>query len=521
MPKGRTGRGGVSGASGEVTGGSGLGAGMGGGGSASTAGALNEIMAGRDQVAPAVDPEAAAAGQLVTGPFEVEVPSRTRSGRPETMSVTFISEDEAEVDSGSGRTYRTSVERCTCPDYIYRRGTCRHMEAYNQALGLRETRVRSDSTSTGGVSGWEQDDMQREENGTLRELDQLEERERQERLARWEEYQRQHDDGTFLTRDDEAFNNLYEMASDSSNIEYQYENVLGGSENTFGIEIEFTGADLNAVARDMHAAGLVSSSTYNGYHDGRVPGMWAVERDGSVSSGNIGGEVISPVLRDNPETWRQLEKVCEIVRRNGGQVDMRCGGHVHVGADPLDERTWRWMRLARLVSGFEDVIYRVAAGGESGGEHRGVRDNYHYSAPMPVAVDRFFHNRRVDPNYLISEISPRRYYGLNLKNVGQGNKNTVEFRHFNGSLDPKQIQVNVKIANAIVHAAQSIRKNRVSTRERAQLIPDHPNRLGGSNRNADNDGHDQVRRFVDTIFNNAKDKAAALWLYATSRWQRR
>lgn len=519
MPKGRTGRAGASGGSGAAPGG--VGSGMSGGGSASVAGALNEVLAGADQMAPAVDPDATAAGQLVTGPFEVEVPSRTRGGPPETLSVTFISEDEAEVDSGSGRTYRTSVDRCTCPDYIYRRGTCRHMEAFDRALGLRDTRARGNSTAPGGVPEQERNDMQHEEQGTLRELDQAEEQERQERLARWEEYQRRHDDGVFLTRDEEAFNNLYELARDGSNVEYQYENVLGGSENTFGIEIEFTGADLNTVARELHAAGLVPSSTYNRYHDSRVQGMWAIEKDGSVSSGDIGGEVISPVLRDTPETWQQLEKVCEIVRRNGGRVDMRCGGHVHVGADPLDERTWRWMRLARLVGGFEDVLYRVAAGGESGGGHRGEGDGFHYSAPMPSAADRFFRDRRVDPQNLISELSPNRYYGLNMKNVGQGNKNTVEFRHFNGSLDPKQIQANVKVANALVHAAQGLRKNRASTRERAQLIPDRPSRLGESNRRADNDGHDQVRKFVDTIFNNAKDKAAALWLYATSRWQRR
>lgn len=513
MPKSRTGRGGGGGGSAGFDSGVAEGERLRGGGSASFAGA--------GQTAAAADPDAGAAGRLVTGPFEVEMPSRARGGQPETVRVTFISEDEAEVDSGSGRSYRTSADRCSCPDYIYRRGSCRHMEAFSRALGVREAGVRGNSTSTGGVPVREQYDMQREERDALRDLDRAEERERRERLARWEEYQRQHGDGIFLTRDEEAFNNLYEMARDGSNVEYQYEGALGGSENTFGIELEFTGANLNTVARELHAAGLVPSPTCNRYHASRVPGMWAVERDGSVSSGDIGGEVISPVLRDTPETWRQLEKVCEIVRRNGGRVDMRCGGHVHVSADPLDERTWRWMRLARLVGGFEDVLYRVAAGGESGGGHRGEGGGFSYAAPMPAASDRFFRDRRVDPHTLISELSPNRYYGLNLKNVGQGNKNTVEFRHFNGSLDPKQIQANVKVANALVHAAQSLRKNRAGTRERAQLIPDRPTRLGETSRRADTDGHDQVRKFVDAIFNNAKDKAAALWLYATSRWQRR
>ncbi|MCL5058786.1 MAG: amidoligase family protein [Actinobacteria bacterium] len=520
MPKGRTGRGGGQAGPGRVAGGSGSGGSAGGGAGQGDSSVIEDVLEVISQVAATADQDAAAANQLVTGPFEVEVPSRTR-GRTDRLTVTFVSADEADVSSNSGRSYRTSVDRCNCPDYIYRRGACRHMEALNRAVGMRGRGSTGSHTPAGGVPAPEQTGMQNEEYSNLQELDAAEEQQRRERLARWEEYQRQHDDGTYLSRDENAFESLYELSRDGSNIEYEYENVLGGSENTFGIEIEFVGADINTVARDLHAAGLVSSPRRGGYHASRTPGMWAIERDGSVSDGDIGGEVISPVLRDTPETWRQLEKVCEIVKRNGGLVNMRCGGHVHVGADPLDESTWRWIRLARIAAGFEDVIYRMAAGGESQGRHRGEGGGFHYSAPAPRGVDRFFSNRRVSQSSLISEISPSRYFGLNLRNVGQGQKNTVEFRHFNGTLDPKQIQANVKIANAIVHAAENLRRNRDSTRERAQFIPGNPNRLGETVMSGDDEGHSQVRRFVDAIFNNSRDKAAALWLYATSRWQAR
>lgn len=519
MPKGRTGRGGGHVGTGRGSGSS-RGGGSPGGSGPGDASVINDALEVIEQIAATADQDAIAANQLVTGPFEVEVPSRTR-GDYERLSVTFVSADEADVTSGSGRVYRTSIDRCTCSDYIYRRGTCRHIEALNVAVGARERGGADSYTSAGGVQESEQNDMQREEVINLREYDHADELQRQERLARWEEYQRQHDDGIHLSRNDEAFNALYELARDESNIEYQYENVLGGSENTFGIEIEFIGADINVVARELHAAGLVPTPRRGGYHTSRTPGMWAVERDGSVSSGDIGGEVISPVLKDTPETWRQLEKVCDIVKRNGGRVDMRCGGHVHVGADPLDERTWRWIRLARIMAGFEDVMYRIAAGGESQGHHRGEGGGFRYSAPVPDGVGRFFQDRRVPQSSLISEVSPSRYYGLNLRNVGPGQKNTVEFRHFNGTLDPKQIQANVRIANAVVHAAENLRRNRDSTRERAQFIPDSPNRLGATTSSGGDERHGQIRSFVDTIFNNSRDKAVALWLYATSRWQTR
>jgi hypothetical protein len=42
-----------------------------------------------------------------------------------------------------------------------------------------------------------------------------------------------------------------------------------------------------------------------------------------------------------------------------------------------------------------------------------------------------------------------------------------------------------------------------------------------ADRDPSRENHAEVRRFLDTIFSRARDKTAALWLYATSRWQRR
>ena len=41
---------------------------------------------------------------------------------------------------------------------------------------------------------------------------------------------------------------------------YESENVIGDPNQTFGIEIEFDGANPNAVARALHEAGLASSA---------------------------------------------------------------------------------------------------------------------------------------------------------------------------------------------------------------------------------------------------------------------
>src|SRR5450759_3538135 len=145
-----------------------------------------------------------------------------------------------------------------------------------------------------------------------------------------------------LTTNDELHRQLLQLAAGSPG-ELERENVIGDPNQTFGVEIEFDGADANEVARAFHAAGLASTPNLQGYHSHREPGKWVVERDTTVN-----GEVVSPVLRDTPETWAQLERACAILRENGATVTTRTGGHVHVGADSagMDHDVGRFRRVA-------------------------------------------------------------------------------------------------------------------------------------------------------------------------------
>src|SRR5205814_2894963 len=87
---------------------------------------------------------------------------------------------------------------------------------------------------------------------------------------------------------------------------------------TFGLEFEFAAADAHWVAAELHARGLTASPEPDTYHGERVRGLWTVEQDRSVTSvfenGSapayvVGGEVVSPPLRDTPETWLQVATV--------------------------------------------------------------------------------------------------------------------------------------------------------------------------------------------------------------------
>ncbi|HEV2217522.1 MAG TPA: hypothetical protein VGV88_08110, partial [Candidatus Dormibacteraeota bacterium] len=66
-----------------------------------------------------------------------------------------------------------------------------------------------------------------------------------------------------LTTNDQLHRQLLQLARTSGG-EYERENVIGDPNQTFGVEIEFDGADANEVARAFHAAGLASTPNLQG-----------------------------------------------------------------------------------------------------------------------------------------------------------------------------------------------------------------------------------------------------------------
>lgn len=461
------------------------GGGGGGGMAASGAGAGGGAGAGAGGGAPIeVAPEPVVVNNVY---------SRTRR-RSEDVTVSFTGPMTAVVASGSGRSYNVGFEpgrySCECPDFTIRHHrnphyACRHVLAALSAAA--QTAPGNVAAASAAVEAAAAHVPRRAEDAAAAG--------RQDSVAGvWAEGTASYAaaasqiEPEVMAADDAAFAELWRQAQNPP--EYLYSDVLPNPNMTFGVEIEFDGGDRQAIARDLYEEGLIASPRQSGYHGGRSnPNLWAFETDASVT----GGELVSPVFRDTPTAWQQIEKVCEIVRRHGGQATAHCGGHVHIGtAAPLDSRNRRWDRLLRLVKANEDLLFRLAAGGESGGTHRGT------SYVVPVA------NRETLDN-------TGHYHAVNKR------RETVEFRYFNGTLDPRQIQTNVRIAAGLVDTASKddpAVDSRIPDRVLARGTQARRQTIGGEPEN-----HSVVREFLDTVFTRARDKAAALWLYATSRWQ--
>lgn len=311
-------------------------------------------------------------------------------------------------------------------------------------------------------------------------------------------------------------------------IPYMTSNALGGdftraSGKGFGVELEFDFPNsvdrysaLSAIGRDLYAAGLTHSEYQQGYHAsarrGYVDthaGNWSYEKDCTVA-----GEIVSPIMYDEPETWENIAKVCEIVKRHGGKASVKTGSHVHVSSPNTTLETATELR--RMVNQHEDVMYRISQDPQRG-KHRPMR----WCGPnteVPSDGYRSIEAARAGTG--------THGFGLNMAAVSGGGGDHPEIRHWDGTLDPSVIQAQIKVSAAMVEAAVRNGANGGSPLRRREPVGTHKARAAatfGNSRRALTSAELKedsatARSFIDTLFTRREDKAQVAALFAVTKW---
>lgn len=326
-------------------------------------------------------------------------------------------------------------------------------------------------------------------------------------------------------------------------VPYIRDNAFGGlasreSGRGFGIEIEYGFPNTmsyeqqrearRAIGRELYAEELTRSETQGGYgashgwvRDHHARG-WSYEDDGTTSDreNNAGGEIVSPIMYDEPETWQNIEKITAILARNGAVPTRGAGMHVHVSAGDYDHRIENHNRLLSAFAENEDLIYRLSTSPDRG-RHRGTgycRPNPAGSAPYTqLATARRAHTGH--------------HLGLNLQSVAGSTSDHVEFRSMDSTLNPAVMQA--QIGMAVYLAAGATRPgtadlnpsaNHTPVGSRLDANPTRENLTG----DAWNESTASFRRFIDRFVpGNGVDESEnprirqMVSLFASTKWQRR
>tara|TARA_B100001248_G_C27379202_1_gene456042 strand:- start:729 stop:1757 length:1029 start_codon:yes stop_codon:yes gene_type:complete len=220
---------------------------------------------------------------------------------------------------------------------------------------------------------------------------------------------------------------------------------------TFGVEVEFTGAQLRDVETGMrqHLATTNIDVVREGYNHITRP-HWKITTDATVTEGRnyatgdgFGGELVSPVLR-GADGFAELDRVLEALNSvSGVTVDYRCSVHVHLKWDGMT--THHVKNIVSRYRNFETSIDAWIAPSRRANKNRWCCSINQSAYPL----------RRI-LNYTGSVVGiarlAGRYHKVNLQSLSR--YGTVEFRHHGGSTCPEKITNWVKFLMGFCEASK-------------------------------------------------------------------
>lgn len=278
-----------------------------------------------------------------------------------------------------------------------------------------------------------------------------------------------------------AFNSVYQKVKNDeySIIEiestvaaggYDLIGVPAGEMRTFGLEIEVDfpessdwGYEKRELAYWMYNNGLSYTNVPRRWHhaarfvhpDGtagytRDPAAWTVEFDRSVDGveGQRGCEVVSPILTNTPETWRNVALIINKIIELGGRMTPLNGLHVNIGAAGSTPQSVN--RLLEVSHKFDSILTRLGHNSDIGPRHRG-RSYCMTSVPVNASL-----NSVVVNNGHNSAINLTHIYDRDTGVLTPSGR--YEFRIFDGTLDVWRIKHHVSLCMAQVAASLSDRE---------------------------------------------------------------
>jgi hypothetical protein len=322
-----------------------------------------------------------------------------------------------------------------------------------------------------------------------------------------------------LQDDDALHRELQRLARGPLGRRYLTQGVLSTSGQTFGLEIEFNGADVHAVAKELQAIGIIADTTVQGWHSRasdqlKKAGFWVLEQDLSSD-----GELISPPLTDSAETWERVDAICEVIKKHGGHVNdrpgthaggfgyvgQRPGGHVHIGLESsgMVDLVEGVKDLTELYMFVEDLLYRLTAAPEMYPFHRGMTDEYIYSSPVTEPV---FHQLMQATSY--AEMEGGRVDGDRLGYHPWSRFRTAEVRIPDATFERVQIQTNVLVLCGLARAAVALHGRIPATHHPLgthDIAPDPDDRL--------------LRWFADVVCTTSEQRLMVYAAYERGQWQ--
>lgn len=202
---------------------------------------------------------------------------------------------------------------------------------------------------------------------------------------------------------------------------------------------------------------------------------WETKGDLSLSEQD-GLEVVSPILIDSKKDVEEIYMICEMLKQAGQEANEKCGAHVHIGAEYLKSKE-AYANLLEIWGNTERIMYIIT--NEPGSIPRGGTSQH--AEPISYKINQAIEEGSIELNdeqdlqtfiSSLQKMQNNKERSLNLLNINN-QKNTIEFRVANGTINPDVWIENIKLFGRLVQRAEELaeieQKSNINEEERQQL----------------------------------------------------
>ena len=224
-----------------------------------------------------------------------------------------------------------------------------------------------------------------------------------------------------------------------------YRNFLGLPSNlTFGVEIEYE--KLNRLLVTNYA--------------NRELINWISKKDNSLM---FGGEIVSPIMTDNLSYWQDLKKICTFLAKNNAITNLHAGGHIHIGANILDDNIDAWKTFLKIYICYEHILFRFGYGDKL--NSRKTLNEYAYPIANYLYNNLNYINISKNLEDLRYVLEKKEYYdAISFKHIRFNNNfnyryHTIEFRFPNATTREVIWQNNINAFSKMILSSLSDKIN--------------------------------------------------------------
>ena len=237
-----------------------------------------------------------------------------------------------------------------------------------------------------------------------------------------------------------------------------YRNQIGTNKDySFGVELEFTNADLEKVSDWLEKEDI--PFLYQLQHKTHHPDyqVWYLDVDPTVTELRedhyIGGELSSRIFSDDFDSWEELQKVCQILRKMKACSSDKSSTHITVDISKYKNNPVFFETLSRVISVYENDMNFFFMGDYF--LKRKTKDDY--AANMDFRLRRnlakvdFSHEKFLDHLIFQTECFRLRDGVSFFKLYSDG---LMEVRYPNGTLQEETIQTNINFVLKLLKAIE-------------------------------------------------------------------